>query len=687
MVRSAKNDRGRLRLADGATVVVVGGGPAGSFFAIRALRRARSQGRRLDLIILEKNREVCFYQPLVACGSWEGCNYCAGGISPRLTDVLKQDDLVLPDDVVEGKATEITLHGDWKSIQLPIPEGREMLSVFRGSRPRQRPDRYSNLDSYLLSTAVEEGAKVITAEARGIRYAADGKPLIVYRAATDDEGVEQTIEADFVVIAAGVNRSPGMDVASDDLYRGLAEVLPGFRPPQVRRALITEMQADEELLAYMGGEVHFAQYGSKDLQIEMSSLMPKGGWITIVMIGKSVDRAEFTEYRKLAERFLQLPHMQRLFPGDAHVTPVCLCHPNMTVGAARNGYWDGIAVTGDTAVSRLYKDGLYSAHATGSALADCILDIGIDRGSLKAGYWSTVRSFDLDNRFGAVVFWVNRTIFSRPVLSRYVYQAVLTERKTKPKDKRRLANVLWRIASGDDSYRRIFVAMLHPASLWLIVVGGVLATLRNQATERFFGLDWSGFGRYPTGVPKEDVAEKRHQIVEVLGIEPFARPPHVERMYSIRIKADEAAILYQLGRFGESDREYLNLRLIRVHRVAGNPNEVGCVIRYDIPFLRMSFNLQLEQVVAPHYLLYRVIDGFAKDGILAFDIDRRTVGGSVLTIYVAFSFPKGGNPVTSLGWRIFGFLFPEFLHDVVWNHSLCRLKNLAEAEEAPRSDA
>ena len=85
--------------------------------------------------------------------------------------------------------------------------------------------------------------------------------------------------------------------------------------------------------------------------------------------------------------------------------------------------------------------------------------------------------------------------------------------------------------------------------------------------------------------------------------------------------------------------------------------------------------------MAPRYLLYRVIDGFAKDGILAFDIDRRTVGGSVLTIYVAFSFPKGGNPVTSLGWRIFGFLFPEFLHDVVWNHSLCKLKSLAEAEE------
>jgi len=682
MAHWVKRNWGRIKLADGATVVVVGGGPAGSFFAIRALRRARSLGRTLDLIVLEKKREVCFYQPMVPCGSWEGCNYCAGGISPRLADVLKQDDLELPDDVVEGRATEITVHGDWKSIQLPIPEGREMLSVFRGSRPRQRPDRYSNFDSFLLNRAVEEGAKVIAAEVRGIRYVQSGKPLIIYRVETDKEGAETTIEADFVVIAAGVNRLPGMDLDSDDLYRGLADVIPVFRPPRVRRALITEMQADEDLLAYMEGEVHFAQYGSKELQIEMSSLTPKGGWMTIVMLGKSIDRAQFSDYRKLAEQFLQLPHTQRLFPGNAHFTPACLCHPNMTVGAARNGFGDRIALTGDAAVSRLYKDGLFSAHVTASALADCMLDTGIDRKSLKTGYWSAVRSFDLDNRFGAVVFWLNRTIFSRPTLSRYVYQAVLTERKAIPRRKRRLAVVLWRIASGDDTYRRILVAMFHPASLWLIVSGGVLATLRNQLTERLLGLDWAGLGRYPTGVPVEEVGEKRREIVEVLGIQPFQRPPHVERMYSIRIKAGEAAILHQLGRFGDSDREYLTPRMIRIHRVAGSPNEVGSIIRYDLPLSRLSFSLQLEKAVAGRYLLYRVLDGFAKGGILAFDIDRRKTSGSVLTIYVAFNFPKDGNPLTSLGWRIFGFFFPEFAHDVLWNHSLCTFKNLVEAEDA-----
>lgn len=204
-------------------------------------------------------------------------------------------------------------------------------------------------------------------------------------------------------------------------------------------------------------------------------------------------------------------------------------------------------------------------------------------------------------------------------------------------------------------------------------------------TEHLFGLDWSGFGRYPTGVPKEEVEEKRREITEMLDIQPFERPPQMEKMYSIRIKAGEEAILQQLGRFGDKGREYFTPRFINVERVAGKPNEAGSIIRYDVPLLRLSFDLELEKIVAGRYLLYRVLNGFGKGGILAFDIDRRKTGGSVLTIYVAFSFPKRRNPLTNLGWHIFSVLFPEFAHDVVWNHSLCRLKSLVEADEAAPS--
>jgi len=514
-----------IALPDGATIVVVGGGPAGTFFAIHALRQARKLGKTIEVLILEKKKELNFYQPALPLVAWDGCNYCAGGISPRLADALRESDLSLPNDIVEGSATAVTVHGDWKSVELPIPEGRKMLSVFRGSRPRDRPGRYTNFDSYLLSRATNEGAKIITAEVRDVQYAANRKPQIGCLLATATGSKEETIEADFVALAGGVNQLPGMRVQSDRLFQAIAEVLPGFRPPQVRKALICEMQAEEDLLQYMQGEVHFAQYGSRELHIEMSSLIPKGRWVTVVLVGQSVDRAVPSQYLQIVERFLQLPHIRRLLRKRAQLKPVCLCHPNMTVGVARNALGHRIALIGDMVVSRLYKDGIFSAFVAATSLADCIFQYGIDLPSLREHYWPSVRSFHFDNRFGRLVFLVSRLVFSHPVLSRIVYQALSTERKTKPKDKRPLANVLWRIASGDDSYHRILAAMLRPGTAWLVLVGGVLATLRNYLTERLFGLDWADIGRYSTGVPMEHVEEKRREIDEVLGIPPFEHPP------------------------------------------------------------------------------------------------------------------------------------------------------------------
>lgn len=655
-------------------MVVVGGGPAGSFFAIRALRLASELGQRLDVIILERKREVCFYGPVAFC-SWEGCNYCAGGISPQLADVLKESGISLPEEVVETNATEITVHGDWKSIRLPVPEGRQMLTVFRGSRPRDREGRYTNFDTFLLHRAAEEGAQVLTAEARDIRRSENGRTVVGYRMAAD--GGQEEIEADFVAVATGVNRHPGMELEADPFFTSLAGMMPGLRLPKVRRAVISELQAREDLIASMEGEVHFAQYGSRDLHIEMSSLIPKGKWITVVLLGKSIDQADPSQYRQIVDRFMALPHISRVLPRGAHLQTGCACHPNMTVGAAKHHFSDGIALVGDMAVSRLYKDGLFSAYVTGSALADCILKEGVDRASLKKHYAPVVRRFDVDNRFGGVVFLLSRMVFSNPWLSRVVYQALITERKTKRQQQRQLNSVLWKIASGDDSYRRILRTMIQPSSLWSMVIGG-LTTVRNYFTERLFGLSWEGFGRYPTGVPIETVKAKRQEIWSYLL--PSDRP-RWEKMYSIAIRAGPEAVLGQLAKFGDADNEYFNPRFIRVHRTGGEPNTVGTTIRYDVTPPWLSFDLMLEKFAVGRYLLYRVKSGFARGGILNFDVDAVRPGLSLLTIYVSFNFPRGKRIWGRLGWRLARFVFPAFIHDVLWNNSLCKLKQLAELDQ------
>ena len=673
----AVRDRDTTTLPDKARVVVVGGGPAGSFFAIRALRKARELGRTLDLTILERKTEVCFYQPLVL-RSWEGCSYCAGGISPRLADALEENGLDLPEEIIEGRASEVVVHGDWKNLELAVPDGRAMYSAFRGTRPKERQNRYTNFDSFLLLQAEQEGAKVLTADFRDIRRSSTGRPVVSYRMATEEEDIET--EADFVAVAAGVNRKPGMDLGSDPVFATLAKVMPGLRPPKVRRAVISCVQAQEGLLRIMEGEVHFAQHGSKELAIEMCSLIPKGDWMTVVLLGKSVDRAGPSQYLQVVRDYMALPHIERLLPRGARLQIGCACAPSMVVGAARHPFADRIALVGDMAVSRLYKDGLFSAYVTSSALAECILTEGVDRGSLARRYWPVVKDFDVDNRSGRHVFLLSRIVFSRPLLSRIVYQALVTERKTKPAQKRRLTDALWDMASGDGSYRRILRAMYHPASVVSMVIGGLLVTVRNYGTEQVFGLEWGEFGRYPTGVAVERVDDKRREIFAVLGVGEPDHRPHVERMYSIRIRTAAATILRQLGKFGDADREYFTPRFIQVRRTEGEANQVGSVVHYQVTPSWLSFSVVLEKVVQGRYLLYRVMDGFARGGILVFDVDQLRTGVNLLTIYVGFDFRQGSGRGGRLGWRLGRAIFPGFVHDVVWNHSLCQLKDLAESD-------
>lgn len=233
-------------------------------------------------------------------------------------------------------------------------------------------------------------------------------------------------------------------------------------------------------------------------------------------LGKALDLV-------IIERFLELPHIKRLIPRGARLRPACLCFPNMTVKRSRGFLGDRIALVGDIVVSRLYKDGIFSAYTTAEALSDCILNEGIGRSALMRGYAPFIRRFDRDNRFGEVVFALSRLTFSRPVLSRIVYQAVLTELKSRARERRRLGNVLWKIASGDDSYRKILGAMAQPAAIWTIFWGGALMTFRNALTERLFGLRWEGIGRYQTGVAKEDFEEKRQSLLRALEVSSLQR--------------------------------------------------------------------------------------------------------------------------------------------------------------------
>jgi len=666
-----------IPLRPGARVAVVGGGPAGAFFALHLLRGAAARDLSLHVMVIERHHQAPTDPEEHGRGCWRGCNHCAGGISPRLSDVMRSLGLALPQGIIQRRIRAVTIQGHWKNITLEVPPGREMFTVYRGSRPLGRSDSRQTFDGFLLDAARQAGAEIIGGEMLEAERADDGRPLLF----CDTAGIKRTIAADLVVFACGVNG--GLDSRPDDgrELRAIRNLIPDFQPPGTRRALIFELGFDAADAPVLEDEICFVEYGSRDLPIEMCSLVPKREFLTAVLVGGAVDRAQGRSgLRAVMERFLDLPHIRKLAPPRTHLRLACTCSPSMVVRSARNSFADRVAVIGDMVTTRLYKDGILSAEHTARALADAVLDRGVDAGAIQRRYRPTVRAFTRDNRFAAIVFMLHRIVFGSSILSRVLYQAVLTERKGTPAPRRRLERILWKIASGDDRYEQIFCDMMRPSAWWSILVGGALVTLRNFAAEVFFGLRWAGFGRFTTGVAWERMELKRLAFSRWLAEFRLPARSHFEfeRMYTIRIRASRARVFEELGRLGESNRAYLHPRWVRIRRVAGFPNKPGCTIEYAVVVPQLSFHLALEHVVPDGLAVYRVQNGFARGGVLIFEIEQAASEDCDLSIYVAFNFRRGSRRRSRPIWALLRLLFPAFVHDVIWNHSLCQLKDHAE---------
>ena len=514
-----------LSLQNGDRVAIVGGGPAGSFFAIICLREARRLNRQLDVVIVEKRGPADQGSDDFQC---KGCNFCAGLISPRLNQILSAQGLVVPDEIVQGHIDYVWIHGQWKNFRLRVPQHAQMYSVFRGSLPGRRLGRPAGFDGFLLGEAVKEGARVQYGDVQAIAYGAAGKPTLTVKSPS---GETATLEASFVSIATGINAHCGSDHQQDGLIASVQRMNPAFVPGKSRKSFIFELDVGEDYIQRnLNREIYFVEYGSKQFAFEHTALIPKGRFLTVAMIGKCIDEAVLPrDSQRIVRNFLTLPQIDRILPGIAAAPLACACAPRMTVTTAAFPFGDRFAIIGDAVGSRLNKDGLYSAHATASRLAETVLQEGIDQQALARGYGKTVKWLVADNRFGRMVFAASRVAFTMPVVSRIMYQAFATEYKVRDERSRPLSVVLWKIASGTADYRQVLREMCGFDVLRSIFSGAVV-TLRNVAFEVLFGLKWGEYGRYPTVVLKEKREAVKQQLASGLGME-LGQSPDFERMY------------------------------------------------------------------------------------------------------------------------------------------------------------
>jgi flavin-dependent dehydrogenase len=669
-MQRASSQLGSLQNND--CVAIVGGGPAGSFFAIHLLREAERLNRHLEVVIVEKRGLTDLGTDGFQC--W-GCNFCAGGISPRLNEILEEHGLVVPEEIIQGRIDYVWIKGQWKNFRLRVPKGMRMYSVFRGSLPSRRSGRPTGFDAFLLGEAVKEGARVLYGKVEAIDYAASGMPRLTVRT---QSGERILLEAGFVTIATGINAHGGLDYRDDALIAAVKRLNPAFVPGKSRKAFIFELDVGEDYLErHMYREIYFIEYASKHLALEHTALVPKGKFLTVAMLGKSVDEAVLVgDSQQIVHDFLTLPQIERILPGLEAAPIACACAPRMTVTTARSPFGDRFAIIGDAVGSRLNKDGLFSAHVTASRLAQTVLHDGIDKQALAKGYGKAIKWLAADNRFGRMVFGASRVAFTRPVLSRITYQAFATECKLREEHSRPLSVVLWKIASGTADYREVLREMCGYGVLRSILVGAAV-TLRNVAFEALLGLKWGEYGRYPTVVLKEKREALKEFLASSLGIE-LGESPDFERMYAIKIRGAAEPIMEELAKFGDAKARFLNLRLAEVRQIQGVPNQVGSVIRYRIPLLGLGAELRLTKRVGFESLLYQLDGRLADHGKLIFNVAPTKDRNSRLSIYAAFDYKRGKSFAGRVLWKGFRVLFPEFVHDVVWNHALCTIKELVE---------
>ncbi len=446
----------RLSLHDGSRIAIIGGGPAGSFFANFALRIAREKGIKVSVTIFDGKDFNLLGPP--------GCNMCAGVISRNLAEMLRGEGVVLsPSQIqreIKGYYFQTTVHG----FPLDYPSsGERIVTVFRGSGPR-----FSSLggpisfDDLLLQHVRAQGTEVIRRPVRGITLPCDpGEPIEL---SYDDEGNVATFQADLVVGAFGLNTA---------MMRLVEDLGFGYHPPSTLLTFQVEIPLDPAYIASKFRDTIFV-YKIQNLErVRFAIIIPKMSHVTVSIIGHK------NALREDCDRFFQQPAVIQMFPRGWKL-PVrhCECRPRIAINAARQPFTDRLVIIGDASFSRYYKNGIESGFVTAKLAAEAAFGMGIDAESFRRGYLDPARRLIIrDNQYGRLLLRFFDFISRSNVLSKAYLDVAMDDDESQTT--RALRGISWNTFTGDQPYRQIVRQFLDPR-LQLRLVGASFRVITNR---------------------------------------------------------------------------------------------------------------------------------------------------------------------------------------------------------------
>ncbi|MFQ5965384.1 MAG: NAD(P)/FAD-dependent oxidoreductase [Candidatus Scalinduaceae bacterium] len=426
-------------LKNGSKIAIIGGGPAGSFFAHFASRYASEMGIDVSITIFDR-KSFCQRGP-------RGCNMCAGVISENLFNKLEEEEMDIAPFCVQRKIEGYYFQTQDDSVCLhhPVPGHiSKIVTVFRGNGPLlSHHEGNISFDDYLLNHVKKKGVKVIFEIVKGLELPSKkGGPIKVFFGEGESK---KELEADLVVGAFGVNTG---------MMEKIAHVGFGYKPPKTVRTCQCEiMLSNEYIEKTFGNNVFVFALGKKELKF--ASMTPKADYVTVNLVG----RQDLTRNNLID--FLNHPAVRRLMPEDWEIPKsFCMCIAKIPVTYAKHPYTDRMVILGDASISRSYKSGIESAFNMAKLSAYTAIKCGVFREAFMNGYFKPAkRLLARDNLYGIMMLKINDYISSQRQIANAHIKVIKSKKDKKVADQ--VNEILWNMLTGNIPYKEIFYKAIN----------------------------------------------------------------------------------------------------------------------------------------------------------------------------------------------------------------------------------
>ncbi len=412
-------------IGDGSKIAIVGGGPAGSFFALYLRHFARLQGLHPEITIYQQ-RSFADLGP-------KGCKGCAGIISPSLMKNLAELNLTLPPEVIQTVIEGFAVHSPHGRIDISNPEkDAPIVSVYRGGGPRiSHYEKNISFDDWLLQEAGNNDVDVKKASVSRIWA---GSPAGL-------EVAGERINCELVVLAAGVNAK---SIPVDNV---------AYQPPPTHVMAMNELYVGAECVRSCLDNIAHAFVIPQSGMI-FGTLVPKGDFITLSVLSSN-------KYPLSIGDFLNYPIVKDILPRQYDFA--CGCRPHTLIATARNYYADGFVAIGDAGVTRLYKDGIGSSLLLARTAAQTVIRHGAGRRDFSRRYRPAHRSMHRDNLWGQLLFSLNDRLAGSRIFFQAQQRLIGNEQENPVRQP--FTKAAWGMFTGSYSYRNIAKKIFNPLSL------------------------------------------------------------------------------------------------------------------------------------------------------------------------------------------------------------------------------